>query len=215
MEAPLLIIGAGGHAAEVAAYARDLGLPLAGAIDDGKPPGPWQTTRILGGTRDLPAFCRDHAEVRFLTAFGDNDLRKKVLLRLAALGLANLKPFTLRHATVWTGLEVEIGEGTLLAPRVVVTTRTRLGRHCILNVHASVAHDCVIADFVNLNPGVTLCGNVTVGEGAYVGAGAVVKEKISIGRGVIVGAGAVVVRDLPDHVTAVGVPARIIKTRTP
>ena len=40
----LIILGAGGHGAEVAAYALDMGLPLLGAIDDGKPAGPWQGT---------------------------------------------------------------------------------------------------------------------------------------------------------------------------
>jgi len=36
-------------------------------------------------------------------------------------------------------------------------------------------------------------------------------EKISIGKGTIIGAGAVVTNDLPAGVTAVGVPAKVIK----
>jgi acetyltransferase EpsM len=207
----LIIIGAGGHGAEIAAYARDMGLLFEGAIDDGKPKGDWQGAQIIGGVSDLPAFCQDRAEVYFITAFGSNHLRKKVVAKIADLGLGNLKPFTLRHPSAWTGIAVEIGQGTLLAPNVVVTTRVRIGRHCILNVKASISHDCKIGDFVNINPAATLCGNVTVGNGSFVGAGAVLKEKITIGRGVIVGAGAVVINDLPDNVTAVGVPARIIK----
>jgi acetyltransferase-like isoleucine patch superfamily enzyme len=74
-----------------------------------------------------------------------------------------------------------------------------------------VHHDCVIDDFVNLNPGVTLAGNVHVGEGSFIGVGATVIENLVIGEGSIVGAGAVVIKDLPAHVTAVGVPARIVK----
>jgi len=211
MNSPLLIIGAGGHGAEIAAYAFDMGLQLVGAIDDGKAKGAWESSQIIGGLNELPAFCRDHEEVHFITAFGNNDLRKKLVDKIADFGLGNLKPFTLKHTSAWTGTYVQAGEGTLLAPQVIVTTRAHIGSHCILNVKASVSHDCLIGDFVNLNPGATLCGNVTVGEGSFIGAGAVVKEKISIGRRVIVGAGAVVVRDLPDNVTAVGVPARIIK----
>jgi serine acetyltransferase len=69
----------------------------------------------------------------------------------------------------------------------------------------------VIGDFVNINPAATLCGSVTVGEGAYIGAGAVVKERISIGAWSTIGAGAAVVRDVPEGVTVVGVPARVIK----
>jgi acetyltransferase EpsM len=74
-----------------------------------------------------------------------------------------------------------------------------------------VAHDCLVGDFCNLNPAATLCGNVQLGEGCSIGAGATVIEKVKIGAGTIVGAGAVVIRDLPPGVTAVGVPARVIK----
>ena len=208
---PLIIIGAGGHGAEVAAYALDQGMPLLGVLDDGKPAGPWNGTHLLGGLAHLPALCSDHEQVVYLTAFGSNTLRRKIVERVEALGIAHLRPLVLRHPSAWTAQEVQIGDGTLLAPNSLVTTRTHIGRHCILNVKASVSHDCVIGDFCNLNPGATLCGDVHLGEGCYVGAGATIIEKIKIGAGTVIGAGAVVTHDLPEGVTAVGVPARIIK----
>jgi acetyltransferase-like isoleucine patch superfamily enzyme len=42
-----------------------------------------------------------------------------------------------------------------------------------------------------------------------VGIGAAVIQRITIGAGTIVGAGAVVAEDLPDHVIAYGVPAKV------
>ena len=68
-------------------------------------------------------------------------------------------------------------------------------------------------NFCNINPGAHLAGNVTVGEGCYIGMGANIIQGISIGPWSIIGAGAVVVRDIPANVTAVGVPAKVIKTR--
>ncbi|MBX9581955.1 MAG: acyltransferase [Gemmataceae bacterium] len=52
---------------------------------------------------------------------------------------------------------------------------------------------------------------VTIGAGAWVGAGAVVLA--DVGKGTVVAAGAVVTRPLPDYVIAAGVPARVIRPR--
>jgi len=211
MSFSLVIIGAGGHGAEVAAYAHDLGLTLLGVLDDGKVAGAWHCSRILGGLSVLPDLVREHGEIRYITAFGNNELRQRVVGQVEALQLPALRAASLHHRSSWTGVDVSVGEGTLLAPGSLVTTRARIGRHCILNVKASVAHDCDVGDFCNLNPGATLCGAVHLGPNCSIGAGATVIEKVKIGAGTIVGAGAVVIRDLPAGVTAVGVPARILK----
>lgn len=207
----LIILGAGGHGAEVATYARNMPFSLLGAVDDGQPRGPWQSTNVIGGLQDLPAICAAHREVRYITAFGSNILRKKIVHLVEQFGIANLKPVTLRHERAWIGHDVRVEDGTLLAPDSLITTRAIIGRHCILNVKASVSHDCVVGDWCNINPGATLCGDVQLGEGCYIGAGATVIEKCRIGAWTTVGAGAVVTKNLPDGVIAVGVPARIIK----
>ncbi len=55
----------------------------------------------------------------------------------------------------------------------------------------------------------------TVGDGTVIFAGAVIVGKINIGRGCVIGANAVVTRDIPDHSTAVGVPARVVAQQVP
>jgi acetyltransferase EpsM len=64
---------------------------------------------------------------------------------------------------------------------------------------------------VNLNPGAVVAGRARIGAGCYVGAGATIIDQIEVGAWTVIGAGAVVIRHLPEHVTAVGVPARVIK----
>jgi acetyltransferase EpsM len=65
---------------------------------------------------------------------------------------------------------------------------------------------------VNLNPGVHINGATVVGEGAYVGTGAVTIQNVRVGRWSVIGAGAVVIDDIPDYSLAVGVPARVKKS---
>jgi acetyltransferase-like isoleucine patch superfamily enzyme len=54
---------------------------------------------------------------------------------------------------------------------------------------------------------------ITLGENVWLGAGAKVMDGVTIGDRVVVGAGAVVTGDLPADTVAVGVPARVVRTR--
>jgi len=54
---------------------------------------------------------------------------------------------------------------------------------------------------------------ITVGDGAWLGAGAKILDGVTIGSKAIVGAGAVVRASVPDGATAVGVPARVVGAR--
>jgi acetyltransferase-like isoleucine patch superfamily enzyme len=71
-----------------------------------------------------------------------------------------------------------------------------------------VDHDAVLGDGVHVCPGARVAGEVTVGDATWLGIGSSVIQRVRVGADVTVGAGAAVVRDLPDGVTAVGVPAR-------
>ena len=71
-----------------------------------------------------------------------------------------------------------------------------------------------MAEGVHICPGAHLAGEVSVGSRTWIGIGASVIQQVSIGCDVIVGAGAAVVSDLPNNVTAVGVPARFFNLIT-
>jgi serine O-acetyltransferase len=52
-----------------------------------------------------------------------------------------------------------------------------------------------------------------LGDDVFIGAGAKVLGAVRIGNGARVGANAVVVHDVPAHTTVVGIPARVIRSR--
>lgn len=210
----IVIVGAGRHGSEVYSYIQDLAardpkLHVIGFVDDHKPRGPWLGSEILGNFGDLQK--DPHEILYYITSTGNNHLRRDFVSKMESLSKPKLQAWSLIHPLSAIGRDVEIGVGTCLAPGSIVTTKVRIGRHCILNVNASVSHDCVVGDFVNINPGAVVAGGVHLGEGSYIGAGATIIDEVTVGEWTTIGAGAVVIDDIPARVTAVGVPARVIK----
>ena len=52
---------------------------------------------------------------------------------------------------------------------------------------------------------------VKIGNGCWIGGGAIILPGVSIGDGTVIGAGSVVTKDIPDNVVVAGNPAKIIK----
>jgi serine O-acetyltransferase len=79
-----------------------------------------------------------------------------------------------------------------------------------------------IGDDVLLYQGVTLGGtgnekgkrHPTLGNHVVVGTGAKVLGSITIGNHVKIGAGSVVIHPVPDDCTVVGIPGRVVRSRT-
>jgi acetyltransferase-like isoleucine patch superfamily enzyme len=55
---------------------------------------------------------------------------------------------------------------------------------------------------------------IVIEDDCWLGAGVVVVDNVRIGRGSVIGAGSVVTKNVPPYSIAVGVPARVLKTRT-
>jgi phosphonate metabolism protein (transferase hexapeptide repeat family) len=54
---------------------------------------------------------------------------------------------------------------------------------------------------------------ITIGHDTWIGHGAVIMPGVTVGNGSIIGSNAVVTRDVPPYSIAVGVPAKVIKSR--
>jgi sugar O-acyltransferase (sialic acid O-acetyltransferase NeuD family) len=138
---------------------------------------------------------------------GDISVRR----RLADLLLSRrIKLATAIHPSSAVARTAVVGEGSVVAAGSVIGPHVHLGMCVIVNSGASVDHECVVGDYVNLSPGVHLGGGVTVGRDTFLGIGAVVADHLTVGGGSKIGAGAVVLDDIPDRVLAYGVPARIV-----
>jgi serine O-acetyltransferase len=97
------------------------------------------------------------------------------------------------------GNYTDVGGGLYLPHgNVVVDGLVRIGKNC------------VIAPWVTIGTNGTVAGP-TIGDNVFVGTGAKVLGAIHVGDGARIGANAVVIQDVPPGATVVGVPAKVVR----
>lgn len=101
-----------------------------------------------------------------------------------------------RNSIILVHQSVKIGNDCLIAP----------GCHITDVNHGIASGELIRKQSFNSNP-------VNIGNDVWIGAGCSILPGVTIGDGAVIGARAVVTKDIPSNAIAVGVPAKVIKLR--
>lgn len=204
---PLLILGSGGFALDVADFAQECGAwtPI-GLVQNRAPQPP-------SSLENLPLYWiedarRQHPDAWAVCALGSQQ-RDAFTAQAETMGF---RFATLIHPFTRISQRAQIEVGAIVSPGAIIAAGAHIGAHVIVNRASSVGHHTSVEAHAFVGPGVTVCGSCVIGANAFVGAGAVVSDHITIGAGALVAAGAVVTRDVAPGDRVMGVPAR---PRTP
>lgn len=137
------------------------------------------------------------------------------------------------HAALLPRIFAEVGEGCFIEPPFNVNWGcfTHLGRNVYANFNLTLTDDThiYIGDDVMIGPNVTITAAthplhpalrrkglqynkpVTIGAGAWIGAGSIILPGVTIGENAVIGAGSIVTKDIPAGVLAVGSPCRVVR----
>jgi sugar O-acyltransferase (sialic acid O-acetyltransferase NeuD family) len=206
----VVLIGGGGHASDLlAAYeaqSRESGEPhpVIGLVDDHDIDLRRFRDRGVGQIGTIEDLSRIDA-THYLIAKGWPLARRDLLRHAEASGL---QPATLIHPRAYLPSGVSVGEGTVVLAGVVISELASIGRHAYISHGVLLGHDCIVEDFVSVMPGASVSGDTVLRQACVVGSNATVLQGKTVGFEATVGAGSVVLKDVPDGVTAVGVPAK-------
>ena len=105
--------------------------------------------------------------------------------------------------------ETEVGPALrIIHPQsIVFNSGTKVGARCIVRASTTIGNV--------LNKDGSASASPVIGDDVEMGAGVVVIGPITIGNGARIGAGAVVIRDVPADAVAVGNPARLLGPADP
>ncbi|MCW8933008.1 MAG: acetyltransferase [Gammaproteobacteria bacterium] len=204
MSKGLIIVGAGGHGKVVldAALLMNKWQQII-FVDKNPEIRTLFNFQVVNRITDIP----DSQEWDIIVALGNNQLR---LSQSQQLLDTKHNLVTIIHPAAAISRYSKISPGTVVFSNAVINAGVSLGISCIVNTAATVDHDCQIADGVHISPGANLAGFVSVNKCSWIGIGASIIQMVSIGQNSIVGAGAVVLKNIPDNVKVVGVPAKVL-----
>ncbi len=134
---------------------------------------------------------------------------------------------TIEDTTIATGAEVgpyaHLRAGTAIGPHAHVGNYAEL-KNARLAANVKVGHVSYLGD-VSVGAGTNIgAGTITanydgtrkhqteIGQRAFIGSDTILRAPVRVGDDARTGAGSVVTRDIPDGATAVGVPARVVRT---
>jgi serine O-acetyltransferase len=137
-------------------------------------------------------------------------LAHRLAHRLYKAGVPLIPRVISQISRFFTGIEIH--PGATIGRRFFIDH----GMGVVIGETTEIGDDCL------LYQGVTLGGtgnekgkrHPTLGDHVVVGTGAKVLGNIRIGNHVKVGAGSVVVHPVPDHSTVVGIPGRVVRSRS-
>lgn len=103
------------------------------------------------------------------------------------------------------GAAIEIGADVLVGPAAQILT---VGHPLRAAERIAPRHD---VENAGAAPYRTTAAPIRIGDRVWIGGGAVLLPGVSIGEGAAIGAGAVVTRSIPPNVFAAGTPCRVIR----
>lgn len=148
-------------------------------------------------------FALECAHRHFNIAIVESKSRERIAGQCVQRGAL---PLSIRAFNTTIYARNEIGEGSIICANSTITSNAKIGKFFHLNIYSFVAHDCVIGDFVTFGPNVQCNGGVHIADHVRIGSGAILmpatgSKPLRIGEGAVIGAGAVVTEDVPPFTT--------------
>jgi len=130
--------------------------------------------------------------------------------KLYTAGFTLFARFLSQAVRFWTGIEIH--PGATIGRRFFIDHGTGV----VIGETTEIGDDVLIYQSATLGGTGKERGkrHPTIGNNVVIGAGAKVLGNIRVGNCVKIGAGSVVVKPVPDYSTVVGVPGRVVRSRT-
>ncbi len=198
----VILVGAGGHAAEIADYIALHNqlkptdqIEIIGIIDDNK-----QNYHHYGFSQPFLGSIVDHVleECDYLIGIANIEFRLKIVTKLWSQGA---KFIGFIHPYAMISPSAKIGVGTVISHHASVGPKALIGKFNVLNSRCTIGHDAEIGDFNFISPNVSISGQTKIGSENLLGTNVCTIPTIEIGNNNKIAAGMVITDKITNNET--------------
>jgi sugar O-acyltransferase (sialic acid O-acetyltransferase NeuD family) len=196
----VIIIGAGGHAAEIDEYiiysqkvTGKKELNIAGFLDDN--PSNYARYKLsaplLGGVRDHKVL---HG-YGYLIGIANLQYRRFFVDRFREEGASFV---TFIHCGAYFSGSASIGEGSIIGPNANIGPNVKIGKYTLINSRCSLGHDTIVGNYNFISPNVCFSGFTEVGDENLFGINSATIPGIKVGSRNKIAAGMIIDQNIDN-----------------
>lgn len=200
MTKDLIVIGAGGHAAEIDEYIRHN--QKIGGEDE---------YRIIGLLDDSPEnYGRYRFQAPLLGGISGHIINKNAFYVIGIASIHYRKSFveeyisrgakfvSVIHSSAYISESAVIGEGCVIGPNVSLGPNVQIGKFTLINARCSIGHDTMVGDYNMISPNTCLSGFSRLGDENLFGINCATLPGIIVGSRNKISAGMILDTNISD-----------------
>lgn len=136
-------------------------------------------------------------------------LRRKITeneIESRGLRLTNLV-----HPTIELPPDLQMEDGCIIYPGVIIASNVKLGKAVIVNYNTLLGIDLQVGDYTFIGPGVNITASCSIGRECIIGTGAIFMPGVSVGNESIIGLGTKLFISVGDKKSVTDLPRKIMK----
>ena len=199
----LAFLGAGGHASSSLALAREVfgSAQVSGYLSlNASTQEEFSSSKFFSELSEFKKLAANSFLVNGLGLSPGLTARTEQFVDLMSAGFTAPNLVSAR-ANLWSTLGVDLG--IQVFPGAFIGNSAKVSSNAVIGVNAVVEHDTWLGEGCFVGPGAILLGGVSVGPNTLIGSGATILPGVKLGAGVKVGAGAVISKDVHDGETRI------------
>lgn len=104
-----------------------------------------------------------------------------------------------------------VGEGVIIKRGAIVSPQAEIGKNTTLQSYVAVGHDAIVGEHCQISTHSVIGGHTVLGNEVFVGLHCPIRDRVTIGSRAVISAGAVVLKSVPENVTVMGNPCRVVQ----